>query len=409
MDAIDVFKAALNQRKPKVYDEIKYYEDGKQKTRRVVNEQETQAVAEKISDMSDKFVEYIDSKTMFHGRIEDVYNDKYNNYVLKKYDKPVFEHYPNANKNITLRDHQSKAVQRCLSESTLLAHQVGTGKTFTMITSAMEMRRLGIAKKPMIVVQNATLEDFVRDFYKLYPSAKILSPTKEERNADNRTRLFNLIATGDFDAIVVPQSFMAFIPDSEERKKAYIQKRIDDFEEAIDRIEDKALQERLKREAKSMRDSLEGIKKGKNVKGKAKTAETITAKTERILDRRTDNVMTFEQMGVDALFIDEAHNYKKIGFPSKMSNVKGIDTSASQRANSMLLKAQWISENNGGRNVVLATGTPITNTMAEVWTMMNFVAPDILDAYNINSFDEFATTFGTVEPSLSLPLPVTLK
>ena len=400
MDAIDVFKAALNQRKPKVYDEIKYYEDGKQKTRRVVNEQETQAVAEKISDMSDKFVEYIDSKTMFHGRIEDVYNDKYNNYVLKKYDKPVFEHYPNANKNITLRDHQSKAVQRCLSESTLLAHQVGTGKTFTMITSAMEMRRLGIAKKPMIVVQNATLEDFVRDFYKLYPSAKILSPTKEERNADNRTRLFNLIATGDFDAIVVPQSFMAFIPDSEERKKAYIQKRIDDFEEAIDRIEDKALQERLKREAKSMRDSLEGIKKGKNVKGKAKTAETITAKTERILDRRTDNVMTFEQMGVDALFIDEAHNYKKIGFPSKMSNVKGIDTSASQRANSMLLKAQWISENNGGRNVVLATGTPITNTMAEVWTMMNFVAPDILDAYNINSFDEFATTFGTVEPSL---------
>jgi N12 class adenine-specific DNA methylase len=400
MDAIDVFKAALNQRKPKVYDEIKYYEDGKQKTRRVVNEQETQAVAEKISDMSDKFVEYIDSKTMFHGRIEDVYNDKYNNYVLKKYDKPVFEHYPNANKNITLRDHQSKAAQRCLSESTLLAHQVGTGKTFTMITSAMEMRRLGIAKKPMIVVQNATLEDFVRDFYKLYPSAKILSPTKEERNADNRTRLFNLIATGDFDAIVVPQSFMAFIPDSEERKKAYIQKRIDDFEEAIDRIEDKALQERLKREAKSMRDSQEGIKKGKNVKGKAKTAETITAKTERILDRRTDNVMTFEQMGVDALFIDEAHNYKKIGFPSKMSNVKGIDTSASQRANSMLLKAQWISENNGGRNVVLATGTPITNTMAEVWTMMNFVAPDILDAYNINSFDEFATTFGTVEPSL---------
>lgn len=307
MDAIDVFKAALNQRKPKVYDEIKYYEDGKQKTRRVVNEQETQAVAEKISDMSDKFVEYIDSKTMFHGRIEDVYNDKYNNYVIKKYDKPVFEHYPNANKNITLRDHQSKAVQRCLSESTLLAHQVGTGKTFTMITSAMEMRRLGIAKKPMIVVQNATLEDFVRDFYKLYPSAKILSPTKEERNADNRTRLFNLIATGDFDAIVVPQSFMAFIPDSEERKKAYIQKRIDDFEEAVDRIEDKALQERLKREAKSMRDSLEGIKKGKNVKGKAKTAETITAKTERILDRRTDNVMTFEQMGVDALFIDEAH------------------------------------------------------------------------------------------------------
>lgn len=400
LSTIDIFKAALNQRKPKVYDEVSYYEGTSKKTRKVVNEQETQAAAEKIAEMSDKFVEYMDSKTMFHQRIEDVYNDKYNNYVLKKYEKPAFDNYPNANKDIKLRDHQTKAVQRCLSESTLLAHQVGTGKTFTMITTAMEMRRLGIANKPMIVVQNATLEDFVRDFYKLYPSAKILSPSKEERNAENRKRLFNLIATGDFDAIVVPQSFMAFIPDSEERKKAYIQKRIDDFEAAIERIEDRTIQERLRKEVNNLRDSLEGVKKGKNAKGKAKTAESITAKTERILDRRTDDVLTFEQMGVDALFVDEAHNYKKIGFPSKMSNVKGIDTSASQRANSMLLKAQWVAEKNGGRNVILATGTPITNTMAEVWTMMNFVSPDILDAYSIKSFDEFATTFGTVEPSL---------
>lgn len=400
LSAIDIFKAALNQRKPKVYDEVSYYEGTSKKTRKVVNEQETQAAAEKIAEMSDKFVEYMDSKTMFHQRIEDVYNDKYNNYVLKKYEKPAFDNYPNANKDIKLRDHQTKAVQRCLSESTLLAHQVGTGKTFTMITTAMEMRRLGIANKPMIVVQNATLEDFVRDFYKLYPSAKILSPSKEERNAENRKRLFNLIATGDFDAIVVPQSFMAFIPDSEERKKAYIQKRIDDFEAVIERIEDRTIQERLRKEVNNLRDSLEGVKKGKNAKGKAKTAESITAKTERILDRRTDDVLTFEQMGVDALFVDEAHNYKKIGFPSKMSNVKGIDTSASQRANSMLLKAQWVAEKNGGRNVILATGTPITNTMAEVWTMMNFVSPDILDAYSIKSFDEFATTFGTVEPSL---------
>ena len=400
LSAIDIFKAALNQRKPKIYDEVTSYEDGTKKTRKVVNEQETQAAAEKISEMSDKFVEYMDSKTMFHQRIEDVYNDKYNNYVLKKYEKPAFENYPNANKDIKLRDHQTKAVQRCLSESTLLAHQVGTGKTFTMITTAMEMRRLGIANKPMIVVQNATLEDFVRDFYKLYPSAKILSPSKEERNAENRKRLFNLIATGDFDAIVVPQSFMSFIPDSEERKKSYIQKRIDDFEAAIERIDDRNIQERLRKEVKSLRDSLEGVKKTKNAKGKAKTAESITAKTERVLDRRTDDVLTFEQMGVDALFVDEAHNYKKIGFPSKMSNVKGIDTSASQRANSMLLKAQWVAEKNGGRNVILATGTPITNTMAEVWTMMNFVSLDILDAYSIKSFDEFATTFGSVEPSL---------
>lgn len=411
---VDILEYALNQRKPKIFDKRVSYGPSGKIEERIPNEAETQAAAEKIMEVSDKFIEYIDGRSNIHRELERIYNDKYNNYRLKTYELPSFSkiekdkegnnvlttHYPNSNRSISLREHQAKAVQRCLSESTLLAHQVGTGKTFTMITSAMEMRRLGIAKKPMIVVQNATLEDFVKDFYKLYPGANVLAPGKDERSAENRKRLFNLIATGDFDAIVIPQSFMQFIPDDEGRKKELIQKRIDEYERAIEGIEDYSLQRRMQKEIDSLRDTLEGKEKKRTVKDKAKAADRIKAKMERQLDRRTDDVMTFEQMGIDALFIDEAHNFKKIGFASKMSNVKGIDTSASQRANSLLLKAQYVQEKNGGRNVILATGTPITNTMAEVWTMMKFVSPEILDTYNIQSFDDFATTFGTVEPSL---------
>lgn len=398
LGTINLFEAALNQRKPKVYDEIK---NGEQKIR-VVNEVETQAAAEKVMEISDKFIEYIDGQKAFHKELERIYNDKYNNFRLKEYDLPTFEHYPNSNSQITLRIHQMRAVQRSLGESTLYAHQVGTGKTFTMITTAMEMRRLGIARKPMIIVQNATLEDFVKDFYKLYPGANVLAPGKDERSADNRKRLFNLIATGDFDAIIIPQSFMQFIPDDEGRKKKLIQQKIEEYERVIEATENDSLRRRLEKEVADLQNQFEGVEKPKkrSVKDRAKAENRIKTKMERQLDRRTDDVLTFEQMGIDALFIDEAHNYKKIGFVSKMSNVKGIDTTASQRANSLLLKAKWVQEKNNGRNVILATGTPITNTMAEVWTMMNFVAPDILEAYNIQTFDEFATTFGTVEPSL---------
>lgn len=411
---IDLLEYALNQRKPKIFDKHVSYGPLGKVEERVPNEAETQAAAEKIIEISDKFIEYIDGRSNIHRELERIYNDKYNNYRLKTYELPSFSkmekdkdgkdvlatHYPNSNVAISLREHQAKAVQRCLSESTLLAHQVGTGKTFTMITAAMEMRRLGIANKPMIVVQNATLEDFVKDFYKLYPGANVLAPGKDERSAENRKRLFNLIATGDFDAIVIPQSFMQFIPDDEGRKKELIQKRIEEYERALEKIEDYSLQKRMQKEIDSLRDTLEGKEKKRSVKDSAKSKERIKAKVEKTLDRRTDEVLTFEQMGIDALFIDEAHNYKKIGFASKMSNVKGIDTSASQRANSLLLKAQYVQEKNGGRNVILATGTPITNTMAEVWTMMKFVSPEILETYNIQGFDDFATTFGTVEPSL---------
>ena len=410
MNAITLLIYALNQRKPKIYDTISDA-DGEQ---RVFNEAETQAATGKILELNDKFIEYVDAKTEWHKRLELIYNDRYNNYRLKAYSVPAFVttsedgtsviHYPGANRDIVLREHQVKAVQRSLGESTLLAHQVGTGKTFTIITTVMEMRRLGIAREPMIVVQNATLEDFAKDFMKLYPGANILVPSKDERNAENRKRLFNLIATADYDAVIIPQSFLSFIPDNEDRKKQFIQQKIEEFERVLnelDPIKDRFLYERISRLLDVKKEEVSGEeKKSKKVKDKARALDRAKTRLERKLDRKTDAGITFEQMGIDALFIDEAHNYKKIGFMTKMSTVKGIDTSESKRANSLLLKAKWVEEKNGGRNVILATGTPITNTMAEVWTMMNFVAPEILESYHIETFDDFATTFGQVEPSL---------
>lgn len=409
-NAMQLFEDAINLRKPVI---MKTVTDSHGKEIQVRDEQATQEAIQAVMDMNDAFIQYIQEAKPLHARLTSIYNDRYNNYRLREYREPAFKgadgkvHYPNANPALTLRKHQVKAVQRSLQGSTLLAHQVGTGKTFTMITTAMEMRRLGLAKKPMIVVQNATLQDFAADFMKLYPSAKILVPNETERSASQRKRLFNLIATGDFDAIIVPQSFLAFIPDDEGRKKALIMARVDEIMAAADALQytDKQLAYKLKREAEALELSLSGEEKaskkgGKRVKDQAKKQESALVRETQKLDRRTDDVLTFEQMGVDALFIDEAHNYKKIGFTTKMQNVKGVDTGYSERANSLYLKVSYVQEKNGGRNVILATGTPITNTMAEVWTMMRFVAPEILQDYGIRTFDEFAATFGQVEPSL---------
>ena len=409
-NAMQLFEDAINLRKPVI---MKTVTDSHGNEVKVRDEQATQEAIQAVMDMNDAFIQYIQGAKPLHARLTSIYNDRYNNYRLREYREPAFKsadgkvHYPNANPALTLRKHQVKAVQRSLQGSTLLAHQVGTGKTFTMITTAMEMRRLGLAKKPMIVVQNATLQDFASDFMKLYPSAKILVPNETERSASQRKRLFNLIATGDFDAIIVPQSFLAFIPDDEGRKKALIMARVDEIMAAADALQytDKQLANKLKREAEALELSLSGEEKaskkgGKRVKDQAKKQESALVRETQKLDRRTDDVLTFEQMGVDALFIDEAHNYKKIGFTTKMQNVKGVDTGYSERANSLYLKVSYVQEKNGGRNVILATGTPITNTMAEVWTMMRFVAPEILQDYGIRTFDEFAATFGQVEPSL---------
>lgn len=398
---VDLMEKALNLTDPVIYDT--YMENGSKK--QVKNIEKTAQAQSKMAEVQDAFYNYIKENKSIMDELTPIYNDIYNDFIEKKYSIPSFVHFPNANKNVTLRLHQRKAVSRALRDSVLLAHQVGTGKTYTMITTAMEMRRLGIAKKPMIVVQNATLDQFAHDFIGLYPSANILKPSAKEMDGKNRQRLFNKIAYGDWDAVIIPQSFLDFIPDDEERERSYLQEQIDELNDALGDVSDRGAESQLKTEIKKLEERIDEIgnpkkKGGRKVKDVAKTNLSTTKKFLKQVDRRKDDVLNFENMGVDALFLDEAHAYKKLGFFTKMGNVKGIDTGRSKRALGAYMKIQWIQEKNKGRNVILATGTPITNTMAEVYTMMKFTSPDIISKYNIKSFDEFATTFGTVEPSL---------
>lgn len=397
--ALELIEKALNLRQP----EVSYQVKGPDGSTTTVKDAEATAEAQaKQQELADMFYNFVKGDKPLMEQIEKLYNDTYNDFIEKKYSLPSFTHFPNASKDITLRVHQRKSVARMLQDSTLLAHQVGVGKTFSLITAAMEMRRLGIAKKPLIVVQNATLEQFAKDFKKLYPGANILAPNKKEMDSNNRQKLFNKIAYGDWDSIIIPQSFLDFIPDDEERERAYLKEQLDELNAALEEAPDRATKSELTRVIKGLEDRIDniGVPKSKKVKDQAKENLAIEKALTRQAARRKDKVFTFENMGIDAMFLDEAHAYKKLGFLTKMSRIKGIDVGRSQRAFGAFMKARWIQEKNKGRNVVFATGTPITNTMAEVWTMMKYVAPDILQKYHINSFDEFATTFGQVEPSL---------
>jgi N12 class adenine-specific DNA methylase len=397
--AIELLEKGLNLKQPEVFDTVR---DADGKKQRIKNIEKTAAAQAALHTIVDAFVNYIYANNEAMADIETLYNDIYNDYIEKNYSVPPLQHYPDAATGIELRRHQKRAVARGLQDSLLLAHQVGTGKTYTLQTIAMEMRRLHIAKKPMIVVQNATMEQFVASFKQLYPAANILAPTKKMMDAKNRQRLFSLIAYGDFDAIIIPQSFVDKIPDSVERQRAYIREQMDELEWVLlglDEDDHHGLSGELRKTLQTLKEELDNIDKPK-VKDIAKRQLNLTKRLHQQSDRRTDQVLTFEQMGIDALLVDEAHAYKKLGFFTKMNRIKGIDTGRSKRAFGMYMKTRFIQERTGGKNVIFATGTPITNTMAEVWTMMKYLSPDILDSYKINSFDEFAATFGNVEPSL---------
>lgn len=331
-----------------------------------------------------EFKEYVKTRPDAARLIEKIYNDRYNGVVAPKFDAPTWAHYPGASADIQLYDHQKAVVSRMLQNSTLLAHAVGTGKTFAMTTAAMEMRRLGLAKKPMIVVQNATLEQFASSFKKLYPTARILSPNAKMRDAQNRNKTMSRIATGDWDAVIIPQSFVNMLPDNPERESGYIRDRLSELESA--KIEAAAAEGKKSPKASDIQKAMDRLQK----------------RLDEMANRQQDNVLTFEQLGVDALFVDEAHAYKKLEFSTQMDSIKGLDKGASQRGWSMSMKTRWVQEKNQGRNVIFATGTPVSNTIAEAWNMMRYVRPDVLKAYGIEKFDEFASTFGDTVTQLEM-------
>ena len=336
--------------------------------------------------------------------LAEIYNKAFNSTIERQIDVSTFDYFPNAAHTKKPREHQKIGVMRGLQGATLLAHEVGTGKTITLISTAMEMRRLGIAKKPCIVVQRSTYEQFVNEIKSLYPAARVLVPSAKDLTASQRQQLFAKIAYNDWDIVVLYHGYLDAIPDDPIRVNQYIDGLIEEKVEQLKEVE-ASNPDNAKRLAYGIKKEIEGLEKKKvdsekSVKDEEKVKSNARAQAQRLLDRRTDQTMTFEQLGIDALLVDEAHAYKKLGFTTNLQNIKGIDPAASQRAQSLRLKSTYVLENNGGKNVVLATGTPISNTMAEMWTFMRYLLPqNVLQEYNIDTFDAFASNFGSIEES----------
>jgi N12 class adenine-specific DNA methylase len=367
---------ALNLRNPEVKRaETRIGQDGRPYEAEVKDGPKSVEAQEKQRKINSLFQEWVRQTPAVASRLEAIYNEQFNGMVSPSFDPPTWERYPGASQDVVLRPHQKRVVTRMLTNSTLLAHSVGTGKTYSMITAAMEQRRMGLAKKPMIVVQNATLEQFARSFKKLYPTARVLAPNARQRDAKNRNRTMARIATGDWDCVIVPQSFINMLPDDPAREAAYIADQIKQLEEAI------------------VEAAAKDGKKSPKVADLERARKRLEERLGELANRKKDDVITFEQLGVDSMFVDEAHAYKKLQFVTKKDNIKGLDKGASQRGFSMMMKVRWVQEKNQGRNVVFATGTPVSNTIAEAWTMMRYLRPDMLKELGIEQFDSFLGVF----------------
>lgn len=389
---------------------------GKDRTTKTTTDKAaTAAVSDKADELRQDFVDWMQAKVQEDDKLAEQLTTKYNmemnNYVpMTMPDDFVPTHFEGASNKITLRPHQAKAAIRATTQPVLLAHEVGTGKTFTMISAAMEMRRLGTAKKPMIVVQNATVGQFVNSAKLLYPQAKILTLSDADKGPEGRKRFYANVMYNDWDMIIIPQSTFDKIPDSEERKRTYIEEKIREKREVIEAMkEDKdaarsavyrakvrELQDLEKEVAKSSRPAIDA-------KAEAKSRMNAEAKAQQMLDRKVDEgVYEFDDLGIDALLIDEAHEYKHLGFETAMGrDIKGIDPSYSNKSQGLYLKIQSVMEKTGGRNILFATGTPISNTAAEIWTFMRYLMPrEDMEAYNISNFDDFVRNYGRVQTQL---------
>jgi N12 class adenine-specific DNA methylase len=370
--ATELIEDALNLKASIAYDEE--YDPDTRRTKRVKNPERTAAAQDAQQRLKDAYYEWA-RKCDFVPEIEAEYNQIRNAYRQRQWEAADFKHYPNASTAVELRQHQKVAVARNMVESNLLAHPVGSGKTYIYATTAMEWKRLGLAKKPAIAVLKSTIGQVEDAFRRLYPQARLLVPHEKDFSRENRQKMLARIATGDYDAVILTHDNLNGIPDDPQRERAYIQERVAGLVESIRRAT-----ETHGREAPT-------------VKQLRKSKDALEKRLHELQARKTDNNLTFEQLGIDALIVDEAHMYKKLEFETQMDNIKGLDKGASQRSSSLFMKVRYIQEKTGGRNVVLGTGTPVTNTVAEVWTMMRYVRPDLLADYRVTHFDEFATAF----------------
>lgn len=375
--ALDLIQDALNLKTPTVYDR-----DRKNDTV-VINAQETEAARDRLEKIKERFKTWIWGDDERRERLCRKYNDEFNSVRLRVFNGSHLT-LPSSSQQITLHAHQKNAVWRIVqSDNTLLAHVVGAGKTYTMVAAGIELKRLGLATKPMFVVPNHMLGQFSSELLTLYPTANILVAGKDDFEASRRARLFSRIATGNWDAVIVTHASFEKIPVSLKTRRDFIARQIGEIETAI-------REERADRGTRLVKE-LERVKKRLTVKLEALSAE-----------QKKDNTLTFEELGIDRLFIDEAHKFKNLFYVTKMTRVAGLPQTASERAFDLFLKVQHIQEKNKGAGVVFATGTPISNTMAEMFTMQRYLQMSILRRNSLQHFDSWAGTFGEAVTSMEL-------
>ena len=382
-NAYRLFEDCLNQRSTQIYDTV-LDADGREK--RVLNNSETVAAREKQNKIVEAFKDWIFKDPQRRDELETIYNRLFNQIRLPKYDGSYLR-FPEMNPAIELRPHQKDAVHRIItSGNTLLHHIVGSGKTFTICAAAMKLRQYGLAKKPMIAVPNHLVQQWANSFRELYPTAKLLIATKDDLDKDHREQFVSRVAMGDWDSVIIAQSSFAKINISPERQIAKIQEEIAAIERSIE------MQWEDSNSPSGSVKNLERIKKGRE------------AQLKKLLDEsKKDNVLIFEKLGVDYLFVDEADAYKNLFLYTKMNNVAGISNAASARASDLQLKIEYINELHGGdKGVVFATGTPISNSMTEMYTMQTYLQKRTLEKLGIDYFDAWAADFGETVTALEL-------
>lgn len=379
-NAYQILEDSLNLKDSRVYDTIE--EDGKEK--RVLNKKETTLAAQKQDTIREAFKDWVFRDPDRRQDLVAKYNKLFNSTRPREYDGSHLK-FPGMTPDIELKPHQKSAVAHVLyGDNTLLAHCVGAGKTFEMTAAAMESKRLGLCQKSLFVVPNHLTEQWASDFLRLYPGANILAATKKDFEPANRKKFCSRIATGDYDAVIIGHSQFEKIPLSQERQAAMIERQIDEIETAI---------------AMAKADNGERY----TIKQMEKSRKALQTRLEKLNDTsRKDNVVTFEQLGVDRLFVDESHNYKNLFLYTKMRNVAGIAQTEAQKSSDMFAKCQYLDEITGGKGVTFATGTPISNSMTELYTNMRYLQYGTLQKLGLGHFDSWASSFGETQTAIEL-------
>lgn len=391
INAYEIIESTLNMQKVEIRERIKddngnYFRDKNGRYIYELNQQKTMIAQSKQDELKRKFSEWIFSDPDRREKLVEVYNEKFNSVRLREYDGSHLN-FVGMNSSISLKEHQKNAVARGLysSGNTLLAHEVGAGKTFEMIAIAMEGKRLGLHNKPLITAPNGLTEQWGDAFRQLYPNANVLVATEKDFQKENRRDLFAKIATGDWDAVVIGHSQFDMIHLSREREIEMLNSELDRLETALSEIID------------------ENGKRSFSVKQIEKAIKSYQDKIEKLLERTPeDDMLCFEKLGIDKLFVDESQAYKNLDTPTKMRNVSGIGSGGSGRAMQLFMKCKYLDEITGGKGTVFASGTPISNSMSEMYTLMRYLQSDKLEEMDINSFDRWASVFGETVTSMEL-------